>query len=53
LQPFFQQNYGFNVGDFPISESFYRNEVSLPIYPDLLKDDVALVVKNILEIISS
>jgi UDP-4-amino-4,6-dideoxy-N-acetyl-beta-L-altrosamine transaminase len=53
FQPFYQKNYGFNTGDFPVSESFYRNEVSLPIYPDLSLDDVSLVVKNILEIISS
>jgi len=48
LQPFYQKNYGFKAGDFPVSESFYRNEVSLPIYPDLSKDDAALVIKEIL-----
>jgi perosamine synthetase len=53
LQPFYQKNYGFNTGDFPVSERFYRNEISLPIYPDLSNDEVSLVVKNILEILSS
>jgi len=53
LQPFYKKNYGFNANDFPVSESFYKNEVSLPIYPDLSNDDVSLVVKNILEIISA
>jgi perosamine synthetase len=52
LQPFYQKNYGFNTGDFPVSESFYKNEVSLPIYPDLTTDDVSLVVNKIMEIIS-
>jgi dTDP-4-amino-4,6-dideoxygalactose transaminase len=52
LQPFYQKNYGFNTGDYPLSESFYRNEVSLPIYPDLTTDDVSLVLNNIMEIIS-
>ena len=52
LQPFYQKNYGFNLGDFPVSESFYKNEVSLPIYPDLTTDDVSLVLNNIMEIIS-
>ncbi len=52
LQPFYQKNYGFNTGDFPVSESFYMNEVSLPIYPDLTSDDVSLVVNNIMQNIS-
>jgi perosamine synthetase len=53
LQPYYQKNYGFNIGDFPISERFYSSEVSLPIYPDLSTDDVSSVVNNILEIISA
>ena len=51
IQPFYKKNYGFNKGDFPISERFYRNEVSLPIYPDLSTKEVAFVVNKILEII--
>jgi len=51
LQPYYQKNYGFNIGDFPISERFYRKEASLPIYPDLLTKEVTFVVNNILEII--
>jgi dTDP-4-amino-4,6-dideoxygalactose transaminase len=53
LQPFYRRNYGFNFGDFPVSESFYRNEVSLPIYPDLSTEDVELVINSISEIISA
>ena len=53
LQPYYQKNYGFNNGNFPVSESFYRNEVSLPIYPNLQDKDLSLVVNNILEIIST
>ena len=53
LQPFYKKNYGFNNGDFPVSENFYRNEVSLPIYPDLSIDDISLVVNNIMKFISA
>ncbi len=53
LQPFYKKKYGFNNGDFPIAENFYRNEVSLPIFPDLLIDDVSMVINNILEFIST
>ena len=51
LQPYYQKNYGFQQGDFPFAEYFYRNEVSLPIYPDLSMDDVSLVIDSVLEII--
>ena len=52
LQPFYRKNYGFKTGDFPVSENFYRNEVSLPIYPDLSTGDVEFVINSIKEIIS-
>ena len=52
LQPFYQKNYDFKLGDFPVSENFYSNEVSLPIYPELSTNDVSLVVNNLLENIS-
>ena len=53
LQPYYQKNYGFNNGNFPVPERFYRNEVSLPIYPALSRKEVTFVVNNILEIIST
>ena len=53
IQPFYQKNYEFEPGDFPVSESFYRNEFSLPIYPNLSVDDVTFVANKILEFISS
>ncbi|MBT6938628.1 MAG: UDP-4-amino-4,6-dideoxy-N-acetyl-beta-L-altrosamine transaminase [Candidatus Marinimicrobia bacterium] len=53
LQPFYQKNYGFKQGNFPVAERFYRNEVSLPIYPNLSKDNVEMVANSILEIIST
>ena len=53
LQPFYQKNYGFKTGDHPVSENFYRNEVSLPIYPDLSSADLSFVVNKILEITSA
>jgi len=52
LQPFYQQNYGYNASDFPVSQKFYRNEVSLPIYPDLLSDEIMLIVNKIIKFIT-
>ena len=52
LQPFYRKNFGFKSGDFPISELFYQNEVSLPIYPDLSEKDQDLVIRLINEYIN-
>ena len=52
MQPFYQKNYGFSTGDSPVSESFYRNEVSPPIYPDLSTHDQKKVIKKIEEYIN-
>jgi perosamine synthetase len=48
LQPFYRKNYGFNTGDYPVSESFYRNEVSLPIYSNLSDNDQKKVINKII-----
>ena len=52
LQPYYRKKYGFDKGDFPISENFYHNEVSLPVYPDLSTDDQKKVIKTIEEFIN-
>ena len=44
LQPFYQRNYGFKPGDFPVAEKYYAREVSIPIYPDLSGNDQARVI---------
>ena len=53
LQPFYQRNYGFKSGDFPVSENFYHQELSLPIYPDLSNEQISMVTNRLLKIISS
>jgi len=35
IQPLYRKHFGFKEGDFPNSENFYRQEISLPIYPSL------------------
>jgi dTDP-4-amino-4,6-dideoxygalactose transaminase len=39
---------GFRKGMFPISDAFYSQEISLPMYANLTQDDLEAVVKNIL-----
>lgn len=47
LQPYYQKNYSFKSGELPVSESFYKNEVSLPIYPDLNDENQQYVKEKI------
>jgi len=37
LQPYYQE-IGFNYGDFPAAEQYYKEALSLPMYPDLTED---------------
>lgn len=39
LQPYFKKKFKFQVGDCIVAENFYKNEISLPIYPDLRSKD--------------
>ncbi len=43
-QPYYKDNFGFIDSDFPNSEKFYRNEVSLPIHPGLSSSDQDRVI---------
>ena len=47
LQNFYKKKYGFKMGDFKISENFYKNEVSLPIYYNLKKKEQFKVINLI------
>ncbi|MCX7797076.1 MAG: UDP-4-amino-4,6-dideoxy-N-acetyl-beta-L-altrosamine transaminase [Melioribacter sp.] len=40
LQPFYRKKFGFKEGDFPNAELFYKREISIPIYPSLLEEDL-------------
>lgn len=46
-QPYYMKNYGFSRGDFPVAESFYKREVSIPMYPGLQPEDLEYIVERI------
>jgi dTDP-4-amino-4,6-dideoxygalactose transaminase len=52
LQPFYKKNFGFKHGDLLVSESFYYQVISLPIYPDLHFDDLQFVISKTIEILN-
>ena len=46
---FYKKKFKLKKGDFPVAESFYEKEVSIPIYPSLKKNEVYKVINNIVE----
>ena len=50
LQPYYQK-LGFKTGDFPASEIYYKEAVTLPLYPLLLEDQISYIADKINEII--
>lgn len=49
LQPFYRKTFGFKPGDFPIAEKFYERELSIPIYPTLIRSDLNRISKAIIK----
>lgn len=47
LQPFYREKFGFQPGDFPISESVSARTIALPFYSDLPDNHVDVVVKTL------
>ena len=40
---------GYSINDYPNAYKQYANEISLPIYPQLSKEDIAFVIKAVCE----
>lgn len=52
LQPWYMKNFHTRAGDFPAAERFYRQEVSLPLYPLLADREVESVAEAVAGILT-
>ena len=50
-QPYYQAM-GFSWGDFPEAEAYYKNAISIPIYPTMTDDAQTQVIKALYEILA-
>jgi perosamine synthetase len=50
LQPFYQRSFGYKLGGFPYAEREYERSISLPIYPSMSEDEIALVVDSVTDV---
>jgi len=48
LMPYYRK-LGWTENDFPVAEEYYRNCISLPMYPELSKTDLTYIMKTINE----
>ncbi|TXF77517.1 UDP-4-amino-4,6-dideoxy-N-acetyl-beta-L-altrosamine transaminase [Chryseobacterium sp.] len=51
LMPYYKQ-FGWKEGDMPHAENYYKNCISLPMYPTLLKEELDFVINTIKEFYS-
>ena len=49
LQPFYKKRYNFKLGNYAISEKFYREQCSLPIYPNLNTEQQNFIIGKLIK----
>ncbi|WP_352309723.1 UDP-4-amino-4,6-dideoxy-N-acetyl-beta-L-altrosamine transaminase [Psychrobacter sp. W2-37-MNA-CIBAN-0211] len=47
LQPYYQKHFNFQMGDFPQAEQYYKEAISLPLYPDLTEEQQDYIVETL------
>lgn len=52
LQPYYRTRFGFKGGDFPVAEEYYRQALSIPLYPAMTDSDVAHVIESVRAILA-
>jgi len=50
LHRYYQENWGYRAGDFPVAEDYFDRCISLPIYPGMTDEDITQVIGGLEEI---
>lgn len=50
-QPYYQREYGYREGDFPVAEDYYARALTLPLFPAMSDTDVADVIHAVRKVI--
>ncbi len=51
LQPYYQENFGYKTGDFPISEAYYQRCITIPLFPKMVDDQIQTVINAVTEVV--
>jgi len=52
MHPFYKNNFGYKLGDFPIAEKYYERAITLPLFPKMANRDINKVIKVVRETIN-
>ena len=52
MHPFYQNKFGYKLGDFPVAEKYYENAITLPLFPKMIDSDVKRVIETVKKVIS-
>jgi dTDP-4-amino-4,6-dideoxygalactose transaminase len=52
LQPFYQREFDYKEGDFPVAEQEYQRCLSLPLYPTMSEEEVEQVIWAVRDVVS-
>ncbi len=52
FQPFYQKKFSYKIGDFPITERYYKRAITLPLFPKMTNEEVGRVIKTVKKIIN-
>lgn len=52
LQPYYQKQFGYKADDCPKSEAYYKEALSIPLYPKLTDKEVDYIIENIKAVLS-
>ena len=50
-QPYYR-SLGFDWGDFPVAEQYYRETITLPLFPGMVEEDQDYVVSQLQEVLA-
>ena len=53
LQPWYRSTYGYGAGKCPVAESFYKQALSIPLYPAMSDNDVDRVIEAVEQLAES
>ncbi|MBO8158625.1 DegT/DnrJ/EryC1/StrS family aminotransferase, partial [Thermosyntropha sp.] len=49
--PYYRERFGYNWGDYPAAEDWYKRVLSLPIFPGMSDEEINRVIKAVREVI--
>jgi len=53
MHQYYKEKYEYNTIDYPVANEVFEKSVSLPIYPDMLDEEIDFVIRNVISLVKS